>query len=113
MTERNLSITEIEPVDLLGVNNSILKYIQLRFPNLKIISRGRNLKFSGDENELDLFEEKINLMMNYFKKYKTLSEGDLENILGENGKETIKNTKGDQVIVHGNNGKKISARTHN
>ena len=113
MTERNLSITEIEPVDLLGVNNSILKYLQLRFPNLKIISRGRNLKFSGDENELDLFEEKINLMMNYFKKYKTLSEGDLENILGENGKETIKNTKGDQVIVHGNNGKKISARTHN
>ncbi len=113
MTERNITITEIEPVDLLGVNNSILKYIQSRFPNLKIVSRGRNLKFSGEEIELDLFEEKINLMINYFKKYKTLSEGDLENIMGENGNETVKNTVGDQVIVHGNNGKKISARTHN
>jgi len=113
LTERNITITEIEPVDLLGVNNSILKYIQSRFPNLKIVSRGRNLKFSGEEIELDLFEEKINLMINYFKKYKTLSEGDLENIMGENGNETVKNTVGDQVIVHGNNGKKISARTHN
>ncbi|MEN8957472.1 MAG: PhoH family protein [Flavobacteriales bacterium] len=113
MTERNLTITEIEPIDLLGVNNSILKFIQVRFPNLKIVSRGRNLKFSGEEADLDLFEEKINLMINYFKKYKTLDEGDLENILGENGKETIKHTRGDQVIVHGNNGKKISARTHN
>ncbi|MEN9001443.1 MAG: PhoH family protein [Flavobacteriales bacterium] len=113
MTERNLTITEIEPIDLLGVNNSILKFIQARFPSLKIVSRGRNLKFSGEEADLDLFEEKINLMINYFKKYKTLDEGDLENILGENGKETIKHTRGDQVIVHGNNGKKISARTHN
>lgn len=113
MTERNLTITEIEPIDLLGVNNSILKFIQVRFPNLKIVSRGRNLKFSGEEADLDLFEEKINLMINYFKKYKTLDEGDLENILGEKGKETIKHTRGDQVIVHGNNGKKISARTHN
>ena len=113
MIERNLSITEIEPIDLLGVNNSILKYIQSRFPNLKIVSRGRNLKFSGEEAELDLFEEKINLMINYFKKYKTLDEGDLENIMGEKGEDTIKHTRGDQVIVHGNNGKKISARTHN
>ncbi|MDB4088814.1 PhoH family protein [Flavobacteriales bacterium] len=113
MIERNITITDIEPVDLLGVNNSILKYIKSRFPNLKIISRGRNLKFSGEEEELDLFEEKINLMINYFKKYNTLDEGDLENILGENGQDTVKHTVGDQVIVHGNNGKKIAARTHN
>ena len=69
MKERIFKIEEIEPVDLLGVNNKILKNLKLRFPNLKIISRGRNIKFIGEEEELDLFEEKINLMVNYFKKY--------------------------------------------
>lgn len=113
MTERNITITEIEPVDLLGVNNSILKIIESRFSSLKIVARGRNIKFIGEESDLDLFEEKINLMINYFKKYGTLSEGDIENILGENGHETIKDSKGDLVIVHANNGKKVIARTHN
>lgn len=113
MTERNITIAEIEPVDLLGVNNSILKIIEDRFSSIKIVARGRNIKFIGEESDLDLFEEKIHLMINYFKKYGTLSEGDIENILGENGQETIKDSKGDLVIVHANNGKKVVARTHN
>ena len=33
--------------------------------------------------------------------------------MGENGQETVKDTKGDLVIVHANNGKKVIARTHN
>ena len=113
MTERTYTISDIEPLDLLGVNNSILKVLKERFPQLKIVSRGRTLKFIGEEADLDLFEEKINLMVTYFLKYNSLSEGDLENILGENGKDTVKDTKGDTVIVHSNTGKKIVARTHN
>ncbi|MGB1040868.1 MAG: PhoH family protein, partial [Flavobacteriales bacterium] len=113
MTERTYNIEDIEPVDLLGVNNRILKVLEAKFPNLKIHSRGRTIRFRGESDEVDLFEEKINLMANYFKKYNTLSEGDIENIMGENGQDTIKDSKGDLVIVHANNGKKIIARTHN
>ncbi len=113
MTERNIPINDIEPVDLLGVNNVTLKVIKERFPNIKIVSRGRNLKCVGEEKDIDLFEEKINLMIGYFKKYNSMTEGDFENIMGENGQETVKDTKGDLVIVHANNGKKVIARTHN
>ena len=113
MTERNIPINDIEPVDLLGVNNATLKAIKERFPNLKIVSRGRNLKCVGEEKDIDLFEEKINLMTSYFKKYNSMTEGDIESIMGENGHETVKDTKGDLVIVHANNGKKVIARTHN
>lgn len=113
MTERIYTISDIEPVDLLGVNNRILKVLKERFPQLKIVSRGRTLKFIGEEADLDIFEEKIGLMVTYFLKYNSLSEGDIESILGENGKDTVKDTKGDLVIVHANTGKKIIARTHN
>jgi len=113
LIERNITITDIEPVDLLGVNNVTLKVIKERFPNIKIVSRGRNLKCVGEEKDIDLFEEKINLMIGYFKKYNSMTEGDFENIMGENGQETVKDTKGDLVIVHANNGKKVIARTHN
>ena len=113
MKERIFTIKDIEPVELLGVNNKILKNLQFRFPNLKIISRGNELKFIGEEEELDLFEEKIQIMSDYFVKYKSLNDSEIDNIMSENGKDAIKETMGSQVIVHGNNGRKIAARTHN
>ncbi len=113
MTEKTFTITDIEPIDLLGVNNSILKIVEARFPELKVVSRGRSLKLKGEENQIDAFIEKIRLMTAYFLKYNSLTEGDIETILGENGHETIKDSKGDLVIVHANNGKKVIARTHN
>ena len=113
MTEKTFTITDIEPIDLLGVNNSILKIVEARYPELKVVSRGRTLKLLGDENQIDLFIEKIKLMTTYFLKYNSLTEGDIESILGENGHETVKDSKGDLVIVHANNGKKVIARTHN
>ena len=113
MTEKTFTITDIEPIDLLGVNNSILKIVEARFPELKVVSRGRTLKLLGDENQIDLFIEKIKLMTTYFLKYNSLTEGDIESILGENGHETVKDSKGDLVIIHANNGKKVIARTHN
>ena len=113
MTEKTFTITDIEPIDLLGVNNKILKAVEAKFPALKIVSRGRTLKLVGEEERIDQFIEKIKLMTTYFLKYNSLSEGDIENILGENGHETVKDSKGDLVIVHANNGKKVIARTHN
>jgi phosphate starvation-inducible PhoH-like protein len=113
LTEKTFTITDIEPIDLLGVNNKILKAVEAKFPALKIVSRGRTLKLVGEEEKIDQFIEKIKLMTTYFLKYDSLTEGDIENILGENGHETVKDSKGDLVIVHANNGKKVIARTHN
>jgi len=113
LTEKTFTITDIEPIDLLGVNNKILKALEVKFPALKIVSRGRTLKLVGEEERIDQFIEKIKLMTTYFLKYNSLTEGDIENILGENGHETVKDSKGDLVIVHTNNGKKVIARTHN
>lgn len=114
MQERTITLSEIDPVDILGVNNDTLKYIETRFPKVKIVSRGRKLMISAESNELlDGFEEKINLMILHFNKYNSLSEGDIEHILADKGNEVVKDGFGDEVIVFGNNGLKVTARTLN
>ena len=69
MQEKIILISDIDPVDLLGVNNRILKQVEQKFPDLKIVARGRTLKIVGEDERVDLFEEKINLMISYYKKY--------------------------------------------
>jgi phosphate starvation-inducible PhoH-like protein len=114
LQERTITLSEIDPVDILGVNNDTLKYIETRFPKVKIVSRGRKLMISAESNELlDGFEEKINLMILHFNKYNSLSEGDIEHILADKGNEVVKDGFGDEVIVFGNNGLKVTARTLN
>lgn len=113
MIERELTLKDIDPVDLLGVNNATLKFIESKFPEIKVVSRGRKLMLTGPSEALDKFEEKLNLMILHLQKFNKLSEGDIENILQENGHETIKDGFGDEVLVFGNNGLKVTARTLN
>lgn len=114
MQERTITLREIDPIDILGVNNDTLKYIETRFPKIKIVSRGRQLMVSAETADLlDRFEEKINLMVLHFNKYNSLTEGDIEHILVDSGSDIIKDGFGDEVIVFGNNGLKVTARTLN
>jgi phosphate starvation-inducible PhoH-like protein len=113
LEERIITLNEIDPVDILGVNNDILKYIEIKFPNLKIVSRGRKLMVSGETSQIDIFEEKISLMILHFNKYNSLTEGNIENILADKGDEIVKDGFGDEVIVFGNSGLRVTARTLN
>lgn len=113
MQEREITINDVEPIDLLGVNNEKLKYILAKFPKVKVVSRGRKLMISGEETDLDHFEEKIQVMLVHIKKYNSLSEGDIDTILENEGQESVKDGSGDDVLVFGNNGLKVTARTLN
>lgn len=113
MQEREITINDVEPIDLLGVNNEKLKYILAKFPKVKVVSRGRKLMISGEETDLDHFEEKIQVMIVHIKKYNSLSEGDIDTILENEGQESVKDGSGDDVLVFGNNGLKVTARTLN
>ena len=114
MSEKTIKIENIDPVDLYGANDSKLELIKKRFPKLKIIARGNNLKIMGDDAEVNQMEIVINRMMDHFHKYGSVSENDIENLTkggarrGENG---VENT--DDIIVFGNGGIVVKARTAN
>ncbi|HQB79129.1 MAG TPA: PhoH family protein, partial [Tenuifilaceae bacterium] len=84
------------------------------FPKLKIVARGQEIKAIGDDIDLDMFEEKINQMVEYYTKYRTLSETEVEDFIN-NTTETIAKAEEDNtdVLVFGNHARAIKARTVN
>ncbi len=104
----------MDPVEFYGVNNAKLEVIKKFFPKLKVVARGNSLKLIGDDAELERFEEKFNLLLDYYHKYNTLPEEEIEEILAEGGEEVVNGDReGDEVLVYGNEGNRITAKTVN
>lgn len=112
MKQKNFEINGFNPLELFGINHQKLDYIKRFFPGLKITSRGNELSVSGDDERLDFFEIKFNLFVQHILKYNTLSEQNIDDLMVQESEET--NTAvGGEVLVHGNGGQRIVARTQN
>lgn len=113
MQEKKIEIQGINPVELFGVNNSKLKHIKSFFPKLKIISRGNILSITGDEEVIEEFERKFDLIIRHFNKYNIVTENNIDNLMMEEGPTMLSTDDGSETLVHGNGGVKIKARTLN
>lgn len=98
---------------MFGVNNSLFKHIKSFFPKLKISSRGNELTITGDEEVMDEFERKFDLIIQHYNKYNSLSENNIDNLMMTDGSSMISTDDGSETLVHGNGGVKIKARTLN
>ena len=113
MHEKIIEISGINPLELFGVNEVKLKLIKSFFPKLKVVARGANLKVIGEKILLSEFSEAINLLIQHFEKYNDLTENNIKNVLGGKGGIVVESSKGDDIIVHGNRGRHVKARTVN
>lgn len=110
MIEKKISIGNIDPVEFYGVNNT--KFVTLKefFPRLNVVARGNEITARGEEGELDVFEAKVNALVEHYNKYNMLTLGNLKRIVLED--EVVEDPDDSaSVIVYGNNGKIIRART--
>jgi phosphate starvation-inducible PhoH-like protein len=116
LTETIISLQSINPIEFFGVNNGKLDVLKKKFPLLKILSRGTQLKLSGSPEQIDSAKEKIELIVQYLERNGHLSENYFEKILGGDDVETIDNfidKNPSDVLVFGPNGKTVRARTDN
>lgn len=113
MQEKNIEIKGINPVELFGVNNTKLKHIKSFFPKLRIITRGNLISISGEEEMMDEFERKFNLILLHFLKFNSVTENNIDNLMTEDGAKMLSTDDGSETLVHGNGGTKIKARTLN
>ncbi|MFD0941191.1 PhoH family protein [Pedobacter boryungensis] len=119
MNELKLTLETTDQVQFWGANNEHYELIKSAFPKLKIVARGNDVKALGDEAELKSFEQKFEQLVAHLEKYGTLSHNDVESILGS--KKTAEKTdetstaaiNTGEVIVFGNHGLMIKARTAN
>lgn len=114
MVEKLISLEGIDPKIIYGVHNKFLSKISSTFPKLKIVARGDEIKLLGDMKEIETFEEKINEIIKFVIDHNDLEESDISRILGSSTEETtFWNGGKSDVLVYGNSGKPIQARTIN
>ena len=111
MSEKKITLSNIELVKLFGANNKKLDKIRSLFPQLKIIARGENLKLIGSNAQIKYFEKKLTAFIKHINQYNSLTISHIERLVEGDEQEILK-TK-DDVILHGQNGKVIKARTVN
>ena len=110
--EKVIDIEGINPLEFFGVNNVYLQLLKRYYPKLKIVGRGNQLTVLGEDEVIQQFESKIEQLIAYFHRFNTLNENIIEQILLEDP--SLKPpVQGDEVLVHGNGGSKIKAKTIN
>jgi phosphate starvation-inducible PhoH-like protein len=116
LTETIINLETVNPLEFFGVNNGKLDLLKKKFPLLKILSRGTQIKLSGAPEQIENAKEKIELLVQYLERNGHVSENYFEQILGGDDAETVDNfieRNPNDVLVFGPNGKSVRARTAN
>ena len=114
MTERIFELTGADPAQLYGPSNTFLNQIGTYFPKLKIVARGHKIKVSGPEESVIEFEDKLDGILAYVEKHKTLDQRAFDTLVqaSDAARENYTLLK-DEVILHGPSGRIIKAKTPN
>ena len=115
MTEavgKEIAIEGVDPRELYGPRNVYLEQIRALHPALKIVARGSSLKVLGSEAETQRFGRHMEGLVAYYLKYGHISS----EVIGQAFAGDIAGQEAPadkDVIVYGNNGNIIRARTVN
>ncbi|MGK0377075.1 PhoH family protein [Patiriisocius sp. Uisw_017] len=114
MNELIIELTEINPGEFFGNQNSNINLLKNYFPKLKIVARGSKIKAYGDDDVLEEFDKRITMLLEHFTKYNKIDENVMERVLLSRSKADYETTaKSGEILVHGVSGKQIKAVTAN
>lgn len=114
MNELVIELSEINPRDFFGEQNAHIELLKKYFPKLKIVARGNKLRIYGDEEMLEEFDKRFNMLIDHYGKFNKLDENSMERVLtSESREEYDTSSESGEVLVHGVSGRLIRAQTAN
>ena len=114
MNELIIELSEISPRDFFGEQNSHIELLKRYFPKLKIVARGNKLRIYGDEEMLEEFDRRFNMLIDHYGKFNKLDENSIERVLTSHSREEYETSnESGEVLVHGVSGRMIKAQTAN
>ncbi len=115
MTETIINLETVNPIEFFGINNSKFEILKKKFPLLKLLSRGTQIKISGQPDEVNAALAKINQVIQYLERNGHLSENYFSKILGgdEEGDASAEDPATNDILVFGPNGRVVRAKTAN
>ncbi|WP_228851358.1 PhoH family protein [Aegicerativicinus sediminis] len=114
MNELVIELMEIAPKEFFGDHNVNIELLKKYFPKIKIVARGNKIKAYGDEDQLEEFDRRLEMLMEHYAKYNKLDENMIERVLMSHSKDDYStDSQYNEPILHGVNGKIIKAETLN
>lgn len=113
MIEKQINIHPKVQAGVFGRNDVNYKAIKTFFPKMKFVLRGDVLKFMGDESSVKHFALVWDNIITYYENFNQLPLSTLNDILNNKYKIDSKELAGKEVLVYGNKGRVIKARTKN
>ena len=108
---REILVEGVDPRELYGAQNVYLDLMRELHPQLKIVARGSSLKVLGAQGETERFERHLEGLVAYYLKYGHISAEVVTQAFSGVALQEVPTDK--DVIVYGNNGNVIRARTVN
>lgn len=93
-----------------GLNNANLHLLKNLFPHLRIVARGHAIKLEGDPEKVALLMEHLQGLEKYCIENNSLTESNIIELVKGNEPAEV---RFDNLILHGVNGKPVTARTKN
>jgi len=114
MSERVIQLDLDSPLEFYGPGDVHLDTIKSLFTKLKIIVRGDLIKLIGTNDDINLFEKRLELLLVQFDKFGKINQDIVTKIMGEeqNSYNPVGEKESD-VLVFGKHGKLIKALTPN
>ena len=130
MAEKKIELYEIDPVEIFGVNDRLISRLANYYPKLKVVPRGNTISLKGSVKDIANFQANIDALINKRLKKRNLNMDDIDQLfedsdygIGSSALNTLEMTqdglKGgfadekSDIIVFGNEGKIVRARTKN
>jgi phosphate starvation-inducible protein PhoH and related proteins len=113
MFEKSFHLEGVDLLEFYGVTNTKLDLIKSFFPKLKIIARGDVVKVKGSEEDTFHFEKKLNELVDQYQEQNALPEPVILQILSEQFLADGQIPENADILVFGNNGRPVRARTPN
>jgi len=114
MAEKVIILEGVSPIEFFGVNNVRFKKLKSYFPDLKIVSRGEEVRATGTEEQLELLEQKIRLITDFIQKFQKISLDDIDELLEGDGSYRFEAPgPAEETLLHGERSKPIRAITVN
>ena len=110
--EKTFSLEAVDYVHLWGPNDTLLSFVKVLFPKLKLVARGDMLKAIGSLEDIEFFEGKLNAMLTYYERFGRINENAIMQIM-ENGGSTPEAETHNEILVHGRDGLLVKALTPN
>lgn len=115
MSDIVLSTEGYDALELFGPKDSKLKILKNAYPGVNISHRGTQLMISGEKKNTQKVKSKVELMMKLLKENDELNKHTVMDLVADfNPYHHLNNKKdSDNIIVYGESGKQIKARTKN